>query len=206
MHPKDNRASQGAIHVTSPPSLELRPLLLRMVGGLLVLAALLGLVGLLLREPALAASRAFVDTLGPGGVALGFFLADGFNLPLPHDVFLALGLLGGLGWWSTGWSAFFGSLVGSVMGYGLARALAHTAWGRRRLPEDHPARALMRRHGLATLLVGCLLPLPFSLTVWAAGALRYPFLPFFGVVLLRVVRVFGYLAAIQLGVVHLVQP
>ncbi|MGM0578646.1 MAG: YqaA family protein [Myxococcota bacterium] len=187
------------------PAFDVRRILLKVILGILGLMTVLMGVGYLLREPLMALSHHFVQTLGGAGVAMGFFLPDAFTVPLPNDAFSTFGLVGGLGFWSVVAWASAGSLAGGTVGYTIGLRLRHTPWLRgfmaRRGAEVH---AMVRRYGAGALAVAALTPLPYSIACWAAGALDMPFARFFAVSLLRIVRVALYLWLIELGIIAVV--
>ena len=185
--------------------LELGPLLRKMVLGLLLFGVVLGGLSLFFRVQLLWVSAAFVDALGAGGVFLGWFIADGLTVPLPVDVFLALGLLGGLGVWEVFIAATLGSVLGALTGFFLGGSLRRFAWFERWwVQRGAVAEDLVERHGVTALVVAALSPLPFSIVCWAAGALRMPLRRFLPVCALRLIRVGVYLALIHGGLLSVV--
>ena len=175
-------------------------LLKRLAIAVFVLVVVFGAAGLTFRTELFSLGRVFVDNLGGWGVALGFLIPDATNLPIPHEAFSAFGLLGGLSFWTvTAWASV-GSLSGGWLGYGFGRLVARTAWYAR-LVAGHAgqADALVRRYGVMALAIGATLPLPYSLTAWAAGALKMRPLTFGIVSMLRIPRVAFYLWLIQIG-------
>ena len=177
--------------------------LMVLVGLVLVLFV----VGAIFRDEVVAGSVAFVETFGPMGVALGFFIPDATALPLPHDVFLAAGRLGGLSFGTIVVWASTGSILGGCTAYGVARMLAGTDWFEKRSGKKvQQARALFEKYGAAALALSAVSPLPYSLLAWASGGLGLSPGRFFGISLLRILRVAGYLWAIDLGFVQGIQP
>jgi len=193
-------ASDAASEATADNALNVRGLLISTGAILLGIMLVMVVVGQTLQEPLERVSRQFVDTLGGLGVALGFFLPDAFNLPLPADAFTTLGIAGGMSFvevvlWGTA-----GSWVGGAIGYWIGRGLRHTRWVRRVL-ESRGGRVqrLLTKHGAVAVAVAALTPLPYSIFCWGAGAGRLPFRVFLAISLLRIVRVAGYLLVIQVG-------
>lgn len=180
--------------------LQAGPLLWR-TGGLL-LTMFLGVVavGWLLRGPILAVSCGFVERFGPWGIALGFFLPDATNLPIPHDLFLMMGAAAGLPVWQIILAASLGSLCGGSLAYGMSALVRRHSWVQARLAARSGAvTRVVERYGAVAVAVGALTPLPYSLLAWAAGLLQVRFRVFFLVSLLRFVRVSLYFALIRLG-------
>ena len=124
--------------------------ILRTLAALCGLVLVLFVLGAVFHEEVVAGSTAFVDTLGPWGVALGFFIPDATALPLPHDVFLAAGRVGGLSFGTLVVWASTGSILGGLCAYGAARTLAGTAWFEARKGKKvEQARKLAERQILA---------------------------------------------------------
>ena len=196
--------------LATPPTdadqqLDLKGLAFRFVGTILVLMVALGVVGFLVREEVVRFSRGFVEIAGGWGVMAGFFVPDAFTLPVPHEAFLAFGLMGGLGFWEIGLYASVGSIAGGCLGYGLTRRLGHTAWFKQFLVRRGAgqSRLLIARYGVVALALGAVSPLPYSIMCWACGALGMRFTPFFLTSLLRIPRVFFYLWLVEIGVLQL---
>lgn len=176
----------------------------RLVGGTLVafgiIAAVAAAVGYWFRAPLSVAGLWFVATLGGPGLAVCFFLADAFALPIPNDAVLGLGRAGGM---PTGpllaW-AFVGGMTGGCVAWRLGTLVAHT-----RRVEGFLAgrgaglRRAMQRHGVAVVVVAALTPLPDSVAAWAAGSTGVPFGPFLLASALRIVRIAAALWLIDAG-------
>jgi len=165
--------------------------------GLLGIAAALGAF---FRDPLQRLSQAFVDLLGGPGIAIGYLIPDAFTVPIPNDAFGWFGIEGGVAFWEVVLWGTAGSVAGGCVGYLIGQRLRTTRWvsqfmaGRGRALER-----LIRRYGLWVVAIAALTPLPYSLSAWAAGAVRMRFATFFAVSLTRVFRVAGALYLIQLG-------
>jgi len=176
-------------------------------GKRLLAQTLIGLVALVVGLAALsyffkpqmeALSRDFIGWSGLWGVGLGFFLPDGLSLPIPPDMFLVAGHLGGLGFWDMLAWASAGSVLGGTGGYLMIRALSRRpavqAWLDVKLVKG---KAFMDRYGLIALALAALTPIPYSVVCWACGATGVRLVPFFLVSLLRIPRVALYLIVIE---------
>lgn len=193
-------ASTSSPEATADDTLNVRWLLFTTGLILLGIMSVMAVVGHSFREPLMDVSRQFVEGLGGVGVAMGFFLPDAFNLPLPADAFTTLGLAGGMSFGEVVLWGTAGSLVGGAIGYWIGRGLRHTRFVSRIL-EGKGARVqrLLTRHGATALAVAAITPLPYSIFCWAAGAGQMSFRTFFAISLLRIGRVAGYLLVIRLG-------
>ncbi|MEO1269733.1 MAG: VTT domain-containing protein [Myxococcota bacterium] len=177
-----------------------RRLALQTLLGIVGLMVTLGILGATFREPLVAFSKVFVEILGGPAIFSGIFIADALLLPIPHDVLTGFGLLGGMEFWIVVMYASVGSVVGGMLGYVLGRQLAHTNTVRSILDRrGKKMYVLAQRYGIMAVALGALSPLPYSLTAWAAGALRMHFGQFVLVSLLRIPRFAFYLWLIRLG-------
>lgn len=140
------------------------------------IAAFVGGVALLanwFREPLEALGGRFVARFGYGGMALGTFLADGFQFPVPPQFYMLVSVssrgspLASLG------AIAFGSLSGGLVGFVGAGKLARLPVISRRLArfERLVARAIERFGYLAALLAS-LSPVPYSVLCLLSGAHR----------------------------------
>jgi len=197
-----DRSERPASDLGEDQDLALRRLVLRFVLGFGCLFAAVWVLAYFFRVEVEMASHWFVDRFGGPGVAVGFFIPDAFTLPLPNDAFTMFGRLGGMPYWSV---VFWGSL-GSIAGGSTGWAIGY--WGLSHLPtlrawfERKGATILARVHrrGTIALAAAALTPIPYSVTCWAAGAVKMPFWRFFAVSTLRIVRVAFYLWLIEAGV------
>lgn len=188
------------------PTLDAEQAILRTLLTLCAAVVVLFLLGVLFREEVLTGSQRFVSTFGPWGVALGFFIPDATALPLPHDAFLAAARLGGLPFGTIVIWASAGSILGGLVAWTMARTLVGTRWFEaRRGTQVTRAEALFERYGSTALAAAAVTPLPYSIMAWASGGLGLPLGRFLAISSLRVIRVAGYLLAIDLGVVEMMQ-
>lgn len=169
----------------------------------LFIVALVGIaavVGALFRDPLQQVSAAFVDLLGGPGIAIGYLIPDAFTVPIPNDAFGWFGIEGGMAFWDVVAWGTLGSVTGGCVGYLIGGRLRTTRWVSRFMAGRGRAfERLIRRYGVWVVAIAALTPLPYSLSAWAAGAVRMRFSTFFAVSLTRVVRVSGALYLIRLG-------
>lgn len=194
----------GEIETASPPDddgeIDVRGLLTRAGIGIGVILTAVIIAGAVFRAELTAFGQHFVDVLGRSGVFLGFFIPDGFAIPLPQDVFTAFGLVGGLGFWEVVLIASAGSLLGGCCGFQIGRRLSWTRWFRRiTAGKGREIHRMVERYGATAVFVAALTPLPYWLGCWSAGALGMPFRPFILVSLIRIPRIAFYLWLIDLG-------
>lgn len=180
--------------------LDARRLIVSSLVALVALLVVIAALGAWFREPLLSAGRWFVDTLGGPGIAVGFLVPDAFTVPIPNDAFLALGRAGNMPTVPLVAWALLGSVAGGSIGWGLGRLLRRTrALARFLTGRGAGLDRALRRHGLLVVAVAAITPLPYSISAWAAGSTAMPYLAFFAVSLLRLVRIVGALWLIDLG-------
>ena len=179
---------------------DLRVILWRTLVGVAVLVVVFVTLALTFQEPLRQFSRVFVERTGVYGVFLGYFLPDGFAVPIPQDAVMAVALLGGMSFFEVALWSSAGSLIGGGCGFFVGRNLSRLPVARRIL-DRHGARvqAVMKRYGATGLAIGALTPIPYCLCCWAAGGLGMRFGQFAWISLLRVPRVLIYLGLIQVG-------
>lgn len=182
------------------PEVDFRALVIRALVAIVGLVVLVGGLALLWRDELVNLGAVFVEELGLGGLFLGFFLPDAFPLPLPHDVFSGLCLIGGVSFWTIVGVASGASLSGGSIGFLIGRRLSHTARFKR-IMERHgaDAHALVSRYGGPAVAIGAITPLPYFIVCWAAGALHMSYGKFMLWSVWRIPRVAGYLWLVQLG-------
>lgn len=179
---------------------DLKRLMLKTCGGLLLLFGAITALGVVFRAELVAVGGHFVDIFGAFGVALGFFLQDALGLPIPPDIYQGLALLGGVPFWTIVAYGSVGAMVGGVCGFYIGRRLS---WTRlfRRITEGRGRQIhnLVERYGVWAVLIGAVSPLPYCVACWSAGALGMKLRPFFLVSLTRIPRIAFYLWLIELG-------
>ncbi len=138
-------------------------------------------------------SHTFIDNLGLSGVFLGCLIAD--VAMIPKEPFLLAAYAAGVDFWTILAIGSSGAVSAGVIGWFLGRRLGRYAWVQARF-ERHNIQALMDRYGVAFLVVAAVVPFPYSVAVWAAGATGMPFPRFLLVLLFRVPK-----TLISLGVI-----
>jgi membrane protein YqaA with SNARE-associated domain len=144
----------------------------------------------------LEAAAAWVyDKLGLFGLSLFVFFNDVVVSPLPPE--LAFVVVSRTGLREHAWLVvtFFGVLssLAGWAGWALSRALSETGIAKRIFGSKlERAEKLVMDFGQAAVVLGALTPIPYSLTVWAAGLFRMPFRKFWWTTLFRVPRFILY--------------
>lgn len=175
-------------------------LLLRLIGGWLLLVLIVGVLGYAARDQCEAIARRFVATFGYGGMALGTLLADGAHFPVPPQfyLFFAVASEAHLGW---ALLAITGaSLLAGGLDFLLARSAAELGWIARRTQRSRRLFAsAFARFGLPAVLVANVLPIPFSVLCYIAGINRMPRSVLLTLFACRIPKLAGFLYLIRLG-------
>lgn len=160
---------------TPPPdggfSLDWRVAAPRLAMALLVLVVVVAGASLLLRAQVESASTWFVAEYGAAGVIVGSGLLDAAMLP-KEPVLLAGWLAGYPFPWLVGLGST-GALIAVTSMWALGRVFGRRPWVTERL-DRLGITGLMARRGVLVVGVAALVPAPYSLIAWAAGASGMP--------------------------------
>lgn len=181
-----------------------RALIKKTVVGLVLLLLGSALCAFLLKDPLVALGQTFMDRFGLGGVFIGTLIADTSPLPLSHEPLVMLAIpgveRGELDWRILLLTVASASVLAGPVGWSFGRLLLagtrFSSWIERRHPRFV---GFMEEHGIKAVAVAALLPIPFALATWSAGALRLPFLQILGVSLLRIVKTSFYMGLMLTG-------
>ncbi|MEL6347832.1 MAG: VTT domain-containing protein [Myxococcota bacterium] len=197
--------------ILAPPSDEdaaLGKLFVQFIGGVFGFCLLLLAAGVVFRDPMMALSEGYVSTFGGPGLLAAWAALDFVPFPVfPQDAFMALALLGGMGFWATGAWSVAGSLLGGIISFGFGRWLGKREWylATTRRGVGQRVAGLIARNRIMTLALCAVSPLPYSTGAWACGATNMPLQTFLLVSLLRFPRILLYLWLIQIGAINFLQ-
>lgn len=201
--PPHGAAAEAAPPVnTGDPQARRRALRLLLKAALAVVVVLiLVVVASTLYRPQLEAlARQVVARFGVGGMLLGTALADGMHFPVPPQFYLLTVVASGGAQAGPLGAICLGSLLGGSAGYLFGRFMAAREFVRARFQRSRARAAhLFTRHGLVSVLLLGLSPVPFSTVCQAAGFYRMSpglFLLYIG---LRIPRLLFFYALIRLG-------
>ena len=156
-----------------------------------------GLAGFFVREEVNALASWVFLRLGFTGLAALFLVSETIVSPLPPDAVLLIVAGSDLAaaWQGPIVTLAFLSLLGGHLGWVLGRQLAHTGIVRHMLGRHHTRVVQVTwRYGVWAVVLAAATPLPWSVTSWAAGALRLPYRSYLLGSLIRVPRIIlGYL-------------
>jgi membrane protein YqaA with SNARE-associated domain len=177
---------------------EPRALLMRVVGGAVLVVGSIAGLGLVLRDPVTALGEWFVSSFGLLGVFAGVFLCDIMPISL-HDPFLVAGHSGGLEFFELAATAISASLLASFFDYGLGATAGHRIPAVRGFVERYRIGAFMHRYGPSAMMFTAVMPFPFTVMAWAAGMAGVPLYYVLAASLLRGAKILFMLTLIVLG-------
>ncbi len=148
---------------------------MRFLGGLVIVSAAVALVGYVARAPAEALARTFVARFGLFGFAVGTFLADGLQFPVPPQFYMLLAIASGAPVVATIASIAVASVAAGCLGYVLGHFAARSSRIARATARYRDVLGrVYALHGYWTAIVASLLPVPYSVLCAAAGVNRLP--------------------------------
>jgi len=177
-----------------------RRTLRRLLIGAALALALGAVCGVLLREPLVEWGGGFIDRFGLAGLFLGTLITDSSLLPLTNEPLVLLAISGGTSPWTAFAVTSTASVLAGPLGWALGRLVARRTplglWLHRRYPD---VAALLARRGARFVAVAALLPFPFAVSTWLAGATDVPLAPLLLASLLRVPKTAFYVALLTGG-------
>jgi membrane protein YqaA with SNARE-associated domain len=148
--------------------LNTRNLIIKLAVILLLLFFVVLVLGATLREPIDAFAQVVVERYGVVGLFFAVMCVD--SIPgLTNEPLLLLASSGGLGYWPILISAGAGSVLGGVVGWMIGGRLRGVGALRRQINRSG-IEDFFDRYGGRTIALAAVLPIPFALTTWAAGA------------------------------------
>lgn len=179
---------------------ELRGLLLRLLGMILLFFAAVLALARLYREPLQRLGASFVERFGLGGLFAGTFVADAFSCPIPPQFYLLTAITSGRDQALPVAVILLASVLAGLTAYTLAGRLVHVAFFRRLLERTQAGvERVFRRWGPWAIVIAGFSPLPYSGLCYTAGLYRMPRRLFGLFLLLRVPRLLLYYAALRAG-------
>lgn len=174
--------------------------IVRLALGVTFLLGGIALLGWLFRTELEHFGHWFVGTLGPFGMVLGSFLADGVHFPLPPQFFLLTALAGGSSLAVAFASVLLGSVAGGLFAFTLGRRAAGARWLERRTRASRSiVERLVRKRGLVGVAIAGLLPISFCVLCSLAGVMRLPLRAYAVLAAMRVPRLLVTYAIIVLA-------
>lgn len=177
----------------APPDESGRRLLLRTLGSVVLLFALVGVGAFLFKEPIQAAGLWFVEKFGLLGIAIGVLASDGFGVPVPPDTYLVAAVTGGADPVPVLAVVCAASVLGGNIAYVLGQKIGRWRWVQRLMARyKERGERLFRRWGVSAVTIAAWTPVPFMVVSWFAGVFDMPYKRFFLATLHRIPRHIAY--------------
>ncbi len=167
------------------------------IGALLLLAmfVVLGLTGLRYESEMTRIMQIAADRLGIWGLIGVVFISDSIISPIPPDLALLVIAKSSM---RADWLFYVLMIaVASTLAGNLAYLIGRFMGNLHMLPPGLKAfslkhQASVHKYGPAAVILGCITPLPFSMTCWSAGFLKMSYRKFLPAVLTRFPRIIIY--------------
>ncbi len=154
--------------VTPDDAPRMQQLLLRLLGALTVLFALVVVLGITVAEPIGHLADQFIARFGESGLFGLIFLLDAVPFTT-HEPVLFLAYTGGIPFWRVCLLAGTASMLSGGLGWSIGRGLAHWA-PLRDLFERYRVAPFLRKYGATAVALAALTPFPYAIVTWGAGA------------------------------------
>lgn len=175
-------------------------LIMRLLFVLVIVCAVAALLAAHFRPQAEGVARAFVATFGVAGMALGTFLADGFQFPIPPQFYMLLAVASGFSPVASFAAIAVASLLAGGLGYRLCALASRWRWLARKTSKQRELlQRAFERYGHRAALLAMLLPIPYSLLCYLAGLGRLPRTFLLLLSLYRVPKLLGFYLLVYLG-------
>ena len=179
---------------------ELRRLALRWCLGVGALIALAVVLGTHFREPLAAIGSAFVARFGFVGMAVGAFLADGLQFPVPPQFYMFVSVAAHTPALPTLLAIAVGSLAGGAVAFSIAEHVGRIRFVAEKLARSRASvEHALARFGYWAPVLASLLPIAYSLLCYVAGANRLPWRVYFVLSACRIPRLIFFYCLIRLG-------
>lgn len=142
----------------------------------------------------------FVHRFGYAGMALGAFVSDAFNFPIPPQFYMLTAVAAGAPQIPSVTVVCVSSVIAANVAYFVAGSLAKVPFIAHRIEASRPRiDPLFAKYGYYAVAIGAMLPIPFSLLCYVAGLYKVPYRIYVVLVLMRVPRLLAFYALIRLG-------
>ncbi|MBL91244.1 MAG: hypothetical protein CMH56_05445 [Myxococcales bacterium] len=141
-----------------------------------------------------------VENLGLPGLFGMWVLIDTVPTPMSYAPIMFLSIKGGLNHWVILAVASAASMTGGMIGFSLGHWVGMPQKVRAWFDEKYPGKYdILQRHGAWGIVIVGLLPMPFALGTWTAGAMRIPFWQAGLAMFVRIPKTGIYVALIMSG-------
>lgn len=179
---------------------ELRKLALRWCLGMGALIALAVALATYFREPLSHIGTGFVERFGLLGMAVGAFLADAFQFPVPPQFYMFVSVASQTPALPTLLAISAGSIAGGAVAFSIAEHVGRIRFIARKLERSRASvERGLARFGYWAPVIASLLPIAYSLLCYVAGANRLPWRIFFVLSVCRIPRILLFYYLIRIG-------
>jgi membrane protein YqaA with SNARE-associated domain len=183
---------------------EIKALIYKSLYWIIGLFTLIFALSILLKEPVVRLSSAFVDYFGIYGVGFGVAMSDALPGIMIPDAFLVFGIAGKLPDVSVILACGIGSVLGGSVSYLEGRYIVPSLNFGKAFIEKHEEKLLpmLEKYGVWAVVLAAATPMPYSWMAILVGSFKMSFYKFFLASLTRIPRFVVYFYAIKLGWVH----
>lgn len=117
-----------------------------------------------------------VESVGIPGLFVAWTLIDTIPTPMSYAPIMFLSMKGGLSPWVILVVASTASMTGGLIGFSIGRAIGMPKSVLNWMEEKYPGKYdILQKHGAWGIVIVGLLPMPFAIGTWTAGAMQIPF-------------------------------
>lgn len=186
--------TSNPLQTIKPPSLT------KVLGSLLFLVLLGGLCAFLAKAQIESAGEWLLSKYGLFGISIATLITDTSPLPLTSEPIALLGVGAKIPIWKLIVVMSATSHLSGPLGYILGKSVSKIEAVQNLLSgRIAPFMNFVRQNGLKAVAMGAILPIPYALTTWTAGALGVSFWGVVTVSSLRWVKTSIYIGLIAIG-------
>ena len=168
--------------------------------SLILLVFVGGLCGFLFRHQIERLGTWLIDQMGLWGLVVGTLITDTSPLPLTSEPIAIIGFGAKIPLWQIICTMSITSHLAGPLGYICGRSIRSLAFVQRLLNGKlSPLSEFVKKNGIMAVAMGALLPIPYALTTWIAGALGIGFWYTFLASTLRWIKTALYVYLLSLG-------
>ena len=172
----------------------------KLIGTLILLILLGGLCGVLFRSQIEFLGSWLIGQLGIWGLVIGTLITDTSPLPLTSEPIAIIGFGAKVPLWIIICTMSATSHLAGPIGYLCGHSVRNFSFVQKLLNGKlKPLSLFVHKHGIAAVAMGALLPIPYALTTWIAGAVGIGFWHTFLASTLRWVKTATYVYLLSLG-------
>lgn len=151
-------------------------MILQFIFGLMLLVAVGALCAWFFRDEVQYYGSLFIENYGLMGIAVGTLICDTSPIPLTNEPIALIALGAGIPFWEIVITMSFASHCGAPIGYICGYFLGKQPWFLKLVSQKYPnAFNKGQRYAVRAVALGALLPIPYAITTWVAGAVNADF-------------------------------